>query len=106
LLPSANRIIESTVAEVEACFTINGDSLQGAVTPSCFASLSGAANLQRIASLCGVADSKGVAEPQNPSITIEVPALPVKLRSNYIQLAVIFQSRSTFHRYDDSNLSE
>jgi hypothetical protein len=46
------------------------------------------ANLQRIASLCGVADPKDVAKPQNPSITIEVPALPVKLRSICSQPAV------------------
>jgi hypothetical protein len=87
LLPSANRIIESTVAEVEVCFTSN---FQDASNPQCFASLSGAANLQRIASLCGIANSKGVAESLNPSITIEVPALPVKLQSTCSQLAVKF----------------
>jgi hypothetical protein len=85
LLPSANRIIESTVAKVEVCFTSN---FQDVSNPQCFASLSGAANLQRIASLSGVANSKGVAESQNSSIMIEVLALLVKLQLTCSQLAV------------------
>ena len=84
MLSSANRIIESTVAEVEVCFTSN---FEDASDPQRVASLQGAASLQRIASLCGVTNPKSVAESQNQTAPIEVPALPVELRSSCSQPA-------------------
>jgi hypothetical protein len=95
LLFSANRILESTIPEVEVCFAFDpsyGDSPQGAIVTFCIVSPNGFANLQRTASPCGVADPKSVTESQNQTVPIEVPALPVKLRPICSQLAVKFQS--------------